>query len=58
MKYFLKIEHFLKISGNDAEDFLQNQFQMILKLDSNKVQFNAYCQHQGKLLHFLGYANG
>jgi len=41
----------LKISGNDAESFLQSQLSNdINKLEMNNVQINAYCQHQGKIL--------
>jgi len=41
----------LKISGADAEDFLQNQLTNdISKLDNANVQINAYCQHQGKII--------
>ena len=41
----------LKISGTDAEDFLQNQLSNdISKLDNVNVQINAYCQHQGKII--------
>jgi len=41
----------LKISGNDAESFLQGQLSNdIKKLDTLNVQLNAYCQHQGKIL--------
>ena len=41
----------LKISGADAEDFLQNQLSNdISKLDNVNVQINAYCQHQGKII--------
>ena len=41
----------LKISGADAEDFLQNQLSNdISKLDNFNVQLNAYCQHQGKII--------
>jgi len=54
MKILLKNRSLLKISGNDAEEFLQNQFSNdIKKIDSNKVQFNAYCQHQGKVIAFF-----
>ena len=54
MKILLKNRSLLKISGNDAEEFLQNQFSNdIEKIDSNKVQFNAYCQHQGKVIAFF-----
>ena len=54
MKILLKNRSLLKISGNDAEEFLQNQFSNdIKKIDSNKVQFNAYCQHKGKVIAFF-----
>jgi tRNA-modifying protein YgfZ len=54
MRIILKNRALLKISGNDAEEFLQNQFTNdIKKLDSKKVQFNAYCQHQGKIIAFF-----
>ena len=54
MRIHLINRSLLKISGNDAEEFLQNQFSNdIKKIDSNKVQFNAYCQHQGKVIAFF-----
>ena len=54
MRILLKNRSLLKISGNDAEEFLQNQFTNdIKKLDSKNVQFNAYCQHQGKVIAFF-----
>ncbi len=41
----------LKLSGTDAENFLQAQLSNdITKLDENRVQLSAYCQHQGKIL--------
>jgi len=41
----------IKISGTDAEEFLQNQFTNdIKKLDNSNLQINAYCQHQGKII--------
>jgi len=41
----------LKVSGSDAETFLQGQLSNdINKLDASSVQLNAYCQHQGKIL--------
>jgi tRNA-modifying protein YgfZ len=41
----------LKISGSDAEAFLQGQLSNdINKLDACSVQLNAFCQHQGKIL--------
>ena len=54
MRIILNNRALLKISGRDAEAFLQNQFSNdIKKIDSNKVQFNAYCQHQGKVIAFF-----
>jgi tRNA-modifying protein YgfZ len=41
----------LKVSGSDAESFLQAQLSNnINELDSSSIQLNAYCQHQGKIL--------
>ena len=41
----------LRVSGSDAETFLQGQLSNdIAKLDLLGVQLNAYCQHQGKIL--------
>ena len=41
----------IKVSGADAEEFLQNQFSNdIKKLDNYNLQINAYCQHQGKII--------
>ena len=51
MKTLLRNRSLLKISGKDAEEFIQNQFTNdISKLDFTKVQINAYCQHQGKVI--------
>ena len=51
MKILLKNRSLLKISGKDGEEFIQNQFTNdIGKLDNKKVQINAYCQHQGKII--------
>ncbi|MDC0492632.1 folate-binding protein YgfZ [Candidatus Pseudothioglobus singularis] len=51
MKYLLNERALLKISGSDAEIFLQNQFSNdINKLENFKIQLNAYCQHQGKII--------
>jgi len=51
MKTLLRNRSLLKISGKDAEEFIQNQFTNdISKLDYTKVQINAYCQHQGKVI--------
>jgi len=41
----------IKLSGGEAESFLQNQLSNdIKKLDDASVQLSAYCQHQGKML--------
>ena len=51
MKIALKERALIKISGADAEVFLQNQFSNdIDKLNNSEIQINAYCQHQGKIL--------
>ena len=51
MKCILRNRALVSISGADAEEFLQNQFSNdISKLDDSSVQFNAYCQHQGKIV--------
>ena len=47
----LKNRALLRVSGSDAETFLQGQLSNdINKLDISSVQLNAYCQHQGKIL--------
>jgi len=47
----LKDRALLRVSGSDAETFLQGQLSNdIKKLDVLSVQLNAYCQHQGKIL--------
>ena len=51
MKILLKNRSLLQISGSDSEFFLQNQFSNdITKLEPNRIQLNAYCQHQGKII--------
>tara|TARA_B110000438_G_scaffold48874_1_gene49279 strand:+ start:118 stop:945 length:828 start_codon:yes stop_codon:yes gene_type:complete len=41
----------IKVSGSDAESFLQAQLSNnINELDSSSIQLNAYCQHQGRML--------
>ena len=51
MNILLNSRALLKISGSDAETFLQNQFSNdILKINNSEVQLNAYCQHQGKVI--------
>jgi len=47
----LKNRALLRVSGADAETFLQGQLSNdINKLDTLSIQLNAYCQHQGKIL--------
>ena len=47
----LKNRALLRVSGSDAETFLQGQLSNdISKLGNSSVQLNAYCQHQGKIL--------
>ena len=51
MKVFLKDRSLFKISGSDSEIFLQSQFSNdITSLGAQKIQLNAYCQHQGKII--------
>jgi folate-binding protein YgfZ len=51
MFFHLKNRSLLRVSGADAETFLQGQLSNdISKLDALSVQLNAYCQHQGKIL--------
>ena len=41
----------LSITGSESESFLQSQLSNdINKLDNSRVQLNAYCQHQGKII--------
>ena len=51
MKIALKERALIKISGADAEVFLQNQFSNDIEvLNNSEIQINAYCQHQGKII--------
>ena len=51
MKVNLKDRALLKISGPDAEVFLQAQLTNdISLLEDSNVQLSAYCQHQGKII--------
>ena len=51
MQYELKNRALVRISGIDAEAFLQNQLSNdISNLEDSNIQFNAYCQHQGKMI--------
>ena len=44
----------IKISGEDAEIFLQSQFSNdVKKIQDKQIQINAYCQHQGKIIAIL-----
>ena len=41
----------LRVSGPDAENFLQSQFSNNIKhIQEKEIQINAYCQHQGKII--------
>jgi len=54
MYSYLNSRALLKISGGDAESFLQSQLSNnINELDNSSIQLNAYCQHQGKILAFF-----
>ncbi len=47
----LKDRTLLKLSGGDAQSFLQGQLSNdIDALEGGAVQLNAYCQHQGKII--------
>ena len=51
MLIHLKNRALLKLTGSENEAFLQAQLSNdISKLDHSRVQLNAYCQHQGKIL--------
>jgi tRNA-modifying protein YgfZ len=51
MRVLLKNRALLKISGKDSREFIQNQFSNdIEKLNHSRIQINAYCQHQGKII--------
>ena len=51
MQFNLKNRALVRVSGSDAEGFLQNQFSNdISKLNHSSIQVNAYCQHQGKII--------
>ena len=54
MKVNLKDRSLLKVSGPDAKAFLQSQLTNdIDSLTEDKLQINAYCQHQGKIIALL-----
>jgi len=54
MKVNLKDRSLLKVLGPDAKTFLQSQLTNdIASLSADKVQINAYCQHQGKVMAIL-----
>ncbi len=45
----------LKLSGGDAQSFLQGQLSNDINLlEEGIVQMNAYCQHQGKIIALFG----
>jgi len=54
MYFKLSDRTLIKISGSDSGSFLQSQLTNdINKLETATIQFNAYCQHQGKVLAIL-----
>ena len=51
MKFLLNKRALLRVSGSDAELFLQNQLTNdIFLLNTSSAQLTAYCQHQGKII--------
>ena len=51
MHIHIKNRALLRISGVDAESFLQSQLTNdISLLEDSNVQLSAYCQHQGKII--------
>ena len=47
----LKNRALIQITGEDSEDFLQSQFSNdVKKIQDRRIQINAYCQHQGKII--------
>jgi len=54
MEILLNRRGLIKVSGNDAENFLHSQFTNDIKnIQEKNVQINAYCQHQGKIIAIL-----
>jgi len=54
MFFQIKNRALLRVSGSDAESFLQAQLSNdIFKLDDQSIQLSAYCQHQGKIIVLL-----
>ncbi len=54
MIVLLKERSLIKVSGEDAEIFLQSQFSNdVKKITEKQIQMNAYCQHQGKITSLL-----
>jgi len=54
MKIVLDNRALIKVSGEDSEVFLQSQFSNDIKqIQHKKIQINAYCQHQGKIIALL-----
>ncbi|SMN01722.1 Folate-dependent protein for Fe/S cluster synthesis/repair in oxidative stress [uncultured Candidatus Thioglobus sp.] len=47
----MKKNYILKVSGKDAQNFLQGQLSNdIDKITDGEWQLNAYCQHQGRII--------
>ena len=55
MKVLLTNRKIFKVSGRDANNFLQSQLTNDINIinSENIVQINAYCQHQGKILSLI-----
>jgi len=54
MKINLTHQSLIKVSGSDAENFINSQVSNNIKqLQENDLQLNAYCQHQGKIISLL-----
>ena len=54
MKVIINNRSLISVKGSDAQSFLQSQLTNdINNLEEKKVQINAYCQHQGKILAIL-----
>jgi len=51
MILYLNNRSLIKITGEDSELFLQSQLTNDIKnIQDKKIQINAYCQHQGKVI--------
>jgi len=54
MIFELENRSLFNVTGTSAHDFMQSQLSNdIALLEANKIQINAYCQHQGKITSLL-----